>query len=139
MNPTNILLPSIAMALLTLGLLIYMGLRRVAAVKRGEVSSKFYRAYRDGEQPERLHVLGRHIQNHFEVPPLFHLVVLATYVTGLVDLASVGLAWAFVALRGVHTLVHLGSNRVSRRFNVFALSVLVLIALWVNLFIGLLN
>lgn len=139
MNPTNILLPSIAMALLTLGLLLYMGLRRVAAVKRGEVSIKFYRAYRDGEQPERLHVLGRHIQNHFEVPPLFHLVVLATYVTGLVDLASVGLAWAFVALRCVHTLVHLGSNRVSRRFNVFALSVLVLIALWVNLFIGLLN
>jgi hypothetical protein len=83
MNPTNILLPSIAMALLTLGLLLYMGLRRVAAVKRGEVSVKFYRAYRDGEQPERLHVLGRHIQNHFEVPPLFHVVVLATYVTGL--------------------------------------------------------
>jgi hypothetical protein len=139
MNPTDILMPSIAMALLTLALLVYMGLSRFRAVRRREVNPKFYRSYREGEQPERLHVLGRHVQNHFEVPPLFHVVVLATYVTGLVDPLGVSLAWAFFGLRCVHTFVHLGTNNVLRRFTVFGLSVVMLAALWVRLLLGLLD
>jgi len=136
-DPSSILYPSIAMALLTLALLVYMGLSRAGAVRRGEVNPRFYRSYREGEQPEALHVLGRHVQNHFEVPPLFHVVVLATYVTGLVDGLAVGLSWAFFGLRCLHTMVHLGGNRVPRRFAVFGLSVLALAGLWVHLWWGL--
>ncbi len=139
MDPTSILYPSIAMALLTLALLVYMGLTRAGAVRRGEVNPRFYRSYREGEQPEALHVLGRHVQNHFEVPPLFHVAVLATYVTGLVDGLAVLLAWSFVGLRIAHTLVHLGGNRVPRRFAVFALSVLALAGLWLHLMWGLMS
>lgn len=137
MDPSSILYPSIAMALLTLALLVYMGLSRAGAVRRGEVNPRFYRSYREGEQPEALHLLGRHVQNHFEVPPLFHVVVLATYVTGLVDGLAVGLSWAFFGLRCLHTMVHLGGNRVPRRFAVFGLSVLALAGLWVHLWWGL--
>lgn len=139
MDPISILFPSIAMALLTLALVLYMGLSRFAAVRRREVNPKFYRAYREGEQPERLHVLGRHVQNQFEVPPLFHVVVLATYVTGFVDEVAVALAWSFFGLRCLHTVIHLGSNNVPRRFAVFGLSVLALAGLWANLLLNLIS
>ena len=48
-------------------------------------------------------------------------------------------AWSFVGLRIAHTLVHLGGNRVPRRFAVFALSVLALAGLWLHLMWGLMS
>jgi len=44
-----------------------------------------------------------------------------------------GLAWAYVALRLLHSFIHVGYNKVMHRFNVFALSALVLLVMWVLL------
>ncbi len=43
---------------------------------------------------------------------------------------SLGLAWAYVALRVVHSAIHCGYNRVMHRFYAFLASNLVLWALW---------
>jgi hypothetical protein len=48
-----------------------------------------------------------------------------------VDAVGLGLAWAFVALRIAHSAVHLTYNHVVHRMRVFALSVLVLLTLWI--------
>ena len=45
---------------------------------------------------------------------------------------TVGLAWAYVGLRVVHSLVQILSNRVIIRFSVFALASLCLMALVVH-------
>ena len=139
MQPTAILYPAIAMFGLTFSLLAYLAVCRFRAVGQGEISIKYYRAYNEGTQPPRLHLLGRHIQNHFEVPPIFYIAVLFTFVAGAVNPVSVTLAWLFVAARVVHSFIHLGSNDVSRRFFTFGAGVLVLAGLWVNLLVCLLR
>lgn len=130
MEPQVILFPSVAMFLLTFGVIVRMGLARYLAIQSGAVSIKFFRTYDEGEQPARLHLLSRHVQNHFEVPPLFHLGVLMAFVTGAVSLASVAFAWLFFGVRCFHTYIHLGSNDVSVRFFTFGTSLAALAGLW---------
>lgn len=138
MQPELIFYPAIAMFLLTMFVLFRTGLARNAAVRRREVDVRFYQLYQ-GEEPAHLRLLSRHLQNHFEIPPLFYVVVLALYVTGQVTMLSLIGAWLFVALRVLHSVVHLGGNVVLRRFFVFIASCVSLILLWLYLLIGLLG
>lgn len=137
MESHHILYPAIAMFLLTIGTIFRLGLARYRAIHAGNVSIAYYRTYNEGDQPERLHLLGRHVQNHFEVPPLFHLGVLFAFVSETVSPTGIVLAWSYFALRCVHTYIHLGSNNVSRRFAVFGSSLLVLTGLWISVLVGL--
>jgi hypothetical protein len=59
--------------------------------------------------------------------------VLFTLQLDFADIAYVVLGAAYVALRVVHTAVHIGSNTVRLRFNVFLLSCAVLWAIWLRL------
>ena len=133
MSKAAILYPSAVMALFTLTLLLAMGLRRFAAIQRRTVSIKHYRTYAEGAEPESMRQHSRHVQNHFEVPPLFHLVVWGTYALDQVTPVAVYAAWFFVATRALHSFIHLGSNDVSKRFFVFGLGVMTVAFLWARL------
>src|SRR5262245_41222373 len=126
MDRTLIVYPAIAMFFLTAAMIARLAYLRIGAVQRGEIGVGYFRLYDEGKQPPALQLIGRHVQNHFEVPPLFHAVVLFLYVTESVTPLAVGLAWGYVALRCVHSAVHLGSNDVPRRLQVWASSLLVL-------------
>ena len=132
----NVLYPVFAMFVLTISVAMRLAALRYSAVSKGKVNGKFYEAY-VGEEPEYLRVTARHLTNLLEIPVLFYIGCLLAFVTHQSGALIVGLAWAYVLLRVIHTLVHLGSNVVLTRFRVFALSVFVLVALWVTLFIGL--
>lgn len=68
--------------------------------------------------------------NHLmEQPTLFYAVALSLAVLGDTSSASVWLAWAYVALRMVHSLVQVLVNVITLRFAVFSVSSLVLFAL----------
>lgn len=133
MNSTTILYPAIAMFALTFGAILSLGFARYRAIRRGDVRISFFRTYDEGSQPPRLHLLARHVQNHFEVPPLFYVGVLLTFVSGSVNMPAVIFAWLFVAARCVHSYIHLGSNNVSRRFFTFGASLIFLAGLWLTL------
>jgi hypothetical protein len=124
------------MFMLTASIVAYTGGSRLAAIRRREVSIRYYRLYNEGEQTPRLHVIGRHLQNHFEVPPLFYIAVLFLYATGSVTPAAVVLAWLYFGSRCVHSFIHLGSNNVTHRFIAFAISGLILVGLWVSLLLS---
>jgi hypothetical protein len=131
----NVLYPVFALLALTLAVAIRMGYARYTAVSKKEVDGRYYVAYQ-GNEPERLRVIGRHFSNLLEVPPLFYIACIIAFVTGQQGVLVISLAWAYVALRVVHTCIHLGPNIVMLRFQVFVLSVLVLAALLVVLFLG---
>jgi hypothetical protein len=139
MEQTAIIFPGIAMFFLTASAVIYMGIKRHAAIQGREVSIAYYRLFNEGNQPARLQLISRHVQNHFEVPPLFYIVVLFLYVSGTVTPWTVTLAWLYVVSRCVHSYIHLGSNNVSQRFFVFGASGLVLVTLWGSLLVSLLT
>lgn len=138
MQPSAIVFPAIAMFFLTSGMIGLLAIRRLTAVRRGEISLAYFKLYNLGMQPDALQQIGRHVQNHFEVPPLFYIVVLFLYVTGTVTALTVGLAWTYVALRVVHSLIHLGSNDVNLRFTAFGASLFTLTGLWLALLFALL-
>lgn len=71
--------------------------------------------------------------NHLmEQPTLFYALAISAALLGAEGSTSVALAWAYVALRVVHSLVQATWNKIEVRFSVFALSSLVLIALLVQ-------
>ncbi|WP_033073113.1 MAPEG family protein [Sphingopyxis sp. MWB1] len=71
-----------------------------------------------------------HNYNHLmEQPTVFYAVALALAIGGMGGGISAQLAWAYVALRIVHSLIQVTVNRVLWRFSVFALASLVLLAL----------
>ena len=68
--------------------------------------------------------------NHLmEQPTLFYAVALGLAVLGDHSTISLALAWAYVALRIVHSLVQTTTNRITLRFAVFFVSSLALFAL----------
>jgi hypothetical protein len=136
MDASSIIFPAVAMFMLTASVIAYTGGSRLAAIRRGDVSIRYYRRYNEGEQTPRLQVIGRHLQNHFEVPVLFYIVVLFLYVTNAVTPVAVVLGWLYFASRCLHSFIHLGSNNVTHRFAAFAVSGLILISLWISLLIA---
>jgi hypothetical protein len=65
--------------------------------------------------------------NHLhEQPTVFYALAFYSYLVGVADPLNVGLAWAYVGLRVVHSLVQSTVNFVPVRFAVFTLASLVL-------------
>ena len=135
--PNLILYPIFAMFLLVAIVLLRMRSMRFAAVRNRQLSAEYYRAFQGGEEPEPLRVIARHFSNLFEVPVLFYVGVLMTYITHQVTYWMVGCAWMYVALRYVHSYVHLTSNNVIVRFSVYFSSGFVLLVMWSTLFVQL--
>lgn len=69
-------------------------------------------------------------RNLFEVPVLFYLLCVALVLNGGSTPGFVSAAWAYVALRLVHSLIHVTYNRVVHRFLVYVASTLLLFGMW---------
>ncbi|MFQ5983734.1 MAG: MAPEG family protein [Woeseiaceae bacterium] len=134
-----ILYPIFALAGLTFFCVLRLGYLRFSAVRRGEIDGRFFRLYKDYEEPEYLRAMSRHVVNLHEAPVLFYAVAVIAYVTETVTTLSIALAWIYVALRYLHSYIHQTSNIVLHRFRVFATSQVVLAALWVVVLVGLLR
>lgn len=115
---------------LTLFCIARLGYLRSVAVKKGHIDPKFFSLYRDYEEPEKLAAYSRHVVNLFETPIIFYVLVITAFITGQTGNIVVGLAWIYFGLRLVHSYVHLTSNVVPVRFQLFLISMLVLVVLW---------
>lgn len=139
MTSFQILYPAFAMFTLSIGSVLALGFLRFRALQQRAVKMSYYKTYDQGSEPEALRQLSRHVQNHFEVPVLFHVGLLIAFVTQSSATALLVLAWGYVAARAVHTVIHVGSNNVTHRFMAYATSVFLLIGLWAVLLAGLLS
>jgi len=126
----HILYPVFAMMALTIFCMVRLGLLRWSAVRRGEVDPRFFTLFRGYEEPDKLAAYSRHVVNLFEAPLLFYIISLTAFVSGQTGTWLLGLAWAYVGLRFIHSYVHLTSNVVLTRFRIFVFSMLTLSALW---------
>ena len=71
------------MSFLTLVVALMLVIKRFAAVSQRRVNPKFYKLYREGQEPEDVAVYNRHLINLFEQPVLFYTVIVMAYATGL--------------------------------------------------------
>ncbi|WP_226468226.1 MAPEG family protein [Luteimonas panaciterrae] len=133
MNQIAILYPVIAMAALTFIVLLLIPYQRFRAVIRKQVVADDFKFGESGSVPPAVCIPNRNYMNLLELPLLFYVGCLVMFVTQAVTPVAVGLAWAYVALRSVHSLIHLTYNNVVHRLAFFALSNVALVALWILL------
>lgn len=128
---TGIFWPMIALASLTLIVLLIVPSLRIAAVQQGKAQIKDYR-YGDTENvPIKARLANRNYINLLQMPVLFYVVCLMFFVTDTVTNSVLTLAWIFVASRLVHSMIHIGYNNITHRFMSFVISNLLLAGLWV--------
>lgn len=125
--------PVFALAAWTGVMLVLVAARRVRAGRQGRVHVREYALGESALVPADVRLPNRNYMNLLELPVLFYVACLLAQVTGLASPTLVVLAWAYVALRVVHSLVHVTCNRVLHRFAAFGASNGVLIAMWLLL------
>ena len=128
----EILYPVVALAALTFGVLLRIPFVRFRAARAGLVKARDFQYGESAEVPPQLTLPNRNLMNLLELPVLFYVVCLAYYVTGTADTLALNLAWAYVALRAVHSMIHLTYNNVFHRLRAFAASNVVLVVLWIR-------
>ncbi|WP_341501290.1 MAPEG family protein [Gallaecimonas sp. GXIMD4217] len=122
-----------ALLLLTTAVAVLMLIRRIKAARSGEVRLRQYKLM-DGDMPDKVVQAGNNYRNLFEMPVLFYTAVVAFLALGEgSEPVALALAWGYVALRAVHSAIHLTYNHVGHRLGIFLLSNLVLLALWLRL------
>ena len=129
MNQQAILAPVFIQVALTFALLFTLGPARVAAVRRGEVKIQDI-ALGQNAWPDHITQIGNSFANQFQLPVLFYVLVALALVTSKVDAVLTWGAWAFVVSRVAHAAVHITTNRITQRFNAFAVGAFVLAAMW---------
>jgi len=135
-----IIAPIVALGLWTMVMWVWMYATRLPAMARAGIDGTKLigstgRSLRDemvaaGE--ERASWVADNYNHLLEQPVVFYAITLVLAVIGAGDGLSLTLAWAYVALRVVHSLVQVLSNRVLVRFSVFALASLTLIGLVIS-------
>jgi hypothetical protein len=125
-----ILWPAFALFALTMLSVLRLARMRFAAARAGAVDARFYKVFKGEGEPPELAAMTRNVVNLYEMPTLFYAGTAFAFAAGATGTALVALGWVYVALRGLHTAIHVTTNKVRWRFRVFAASWLVLIAYW---------
>jgi hypothetical protein len=130
---SQILGPVIALAGWTLVMLIWMLGTRLPAMRGAGIDLGKLTGTRGTDADKVLPAQVQwkaHNYNHLhEQPTLFYAVALTLAIIGQGHGLNLWLAWAYVILRIVHSLVQATFNRVSTRFALFLLSTLALVGL----------
>ena len=133
MEASAILQPVVALGLWTAVMMVWMYATRIPAIGTTEIPDDKM-GHPAGMQllPYEVRRIADNYNHLFEQPTLFYAIALTIAVAGHVDTWAVNLAWAFVAIRIVHSLLQATVNIVMLRFAIFMVSWLVLIAMMVR-------
>ena len=130
MNPTSILLPVMALVGWTLLVLLLVPYRRFQAGFRGIVTMEDFKHGESAKVPGSVGIPNRNYMNLLEAPLLFYAVCFTCFMAQQTDSSALLIAWIYVGLRVVHSLIHLSYNNVAHRLIAFAASNVVLAVLW---------
>lgn len=128
MNQNHIFLPCFVLILHTAVILVIMFMRRLNAIKRGEIKAAFFKTYDMPVQAPHLTVqAARNFSNLFEAPTLFYVLCLFALVLKQVDLSLYISAWLFVIFRLIHSFIHITANKIIMRATIYGVSWLFLL------------
>jgi len=122
MKNTSIFLPALLLMFWTLTVLLVVPIRRVKAVTQKRLTPQDFSHGESPQVPADVALPNRIFMNLVEVPVLFYALVFMTHLTGLVNGLTLGLAWAYVVLRLVHSGIYFTYNHVGHRALVFGTS-----------------
>jgi hypothetical protein len=128
------LTPVLALICWTLLIWIWMYATRIPAMQRARIQPQEARFPGSLDRlPDGARQVADNYNHLFEQPTIFYAlcfyIVLAGPGAAHTDPLNIDLAWAYVGLRVVHSLIQCTANIVNLRFVVFALSTLMLMAM----------
>ncbi|MBB5519933.1 MAPEG family protein [Amphiplicatus metriothermophilus] len=132
MTNAELWLFSAVLAQIALTAVLYLALVRARfSVPKAELRPEM--AYDQAAWPTKARQVSNAVISQFELPVLFYAGALFAFVLGAASWTLVALAWAFVATRVVHAVIHTGKNVIMPRFFIFLAGFLLLIAFWIAL------
>ncbi len=130
---SSILTPMLALVSWTLVMWLWMYATRLPAMSKANIDPQ------DAAHPGSLNVLpteARRIADNYnhlhEQPTIFYALVVYAHLTGMTDGTTIMLAWAYVAIRVLHSLLQATINKVMIRFLLFATGSIILIVMAVR-------
>ncbi|HET6526196.1 MAPEG family protein [Sphingopyxis sp.] len=140
MDTNAILGPVATLALWSMVMWVWMYATRIPAMQRAKIdAAKMVGGTGKGLDdvlPPEVQWKAHNYNHLMEQPTVFYAVAIALAVGGMGGGLNTQIAWVYVALRIVHSLIQVTVNRVMWRFLVFALASLALFALCVHAFMG---
>ena len=139
MSQSQILLPCVALAVLTAIVWIRLYVERIGEMRTRRIRPQVLASAREVAQALQNVNAADNFRNLFEVPVLFYVFCISLAVTQLVTPLDIWAAWGFVVLRAAHSLIHLTYNRVMHRFMAYAASTVLVFIMWVSFGVRLLS
>lgn len=131
-----ILAPVVALILWSLVMLTWLVVVRLPALRKAGININAVTGSRpgglDGLVDERAQWPAHNYIHLMEQPTLFYAVAVVLALTGTGGGLNLTLAWTYVGLRIVHSIVQATYNRIIVRFALFALATLCLLALAIH-------
>ena len=129
----DIIYPVFSLVILTFIIAFASGISRFISVRRKDINPKYYIFMSGDTPPDYVQKLSRNFANLLETPILFYLLAVLIIALQIDSALMVKLAWLYVFFRLVHSVIHISYNHVLHRFTAFLLSMLTLLAMWVQL------
>ena len=127
---SSLLTPMLALIVWSLVMLAWTYAVRIPAIRKAGIDpAKAQEPTSLDGLPLKVRQVAYNYNHLMEQPTLFYALVAYTYLAGQQNGVNLILAWAYVALRVVHSLVQATVNLVLVRFGVFMAGTLVLAAL----------
>ena len=128
--------PVVALVAWTLVMLVWMAISRGVAAKKAGIQLGASRGGRgqdlEGKVDAEAQWKAHNYAHLMEQPTIFYAIVFALILMGMDVQINVWLAWAYVGLRIVHSIVQATVNIVKYRFALVALSTFCLVGLTVH-------
>ena len=133
MLTTSLIPPVLALVGWTFVMWVWLYATRIPAMRAAKLDlDKMSRTGAQLELPPEVSRVADNYNHLHEQPTIFYALALAAQLGNAVDACAVALAWAYVALRVVHSFVQATRNVIMVRFCVFAAASLVLLLLLAN-------
>lgn len=132
----GILAPAAILVLWTLIMLGWMSATRIPALGKAGIDLSKAVGGRgqdlEGALPPNVNWKSHNYTHLLEQPTIFYATVAILAIADAATPLNVGLAWGYVLLRIVHSIVQATINRIAIRFPLFLLSTFLLIVLSIN-------
>jgi hypothetical protein len=103
----DLIYPVFCLVVLTFIVATATGLSRLISVRRKDINPKYYVLMSGDTPPDYVQKLGRNFSNLLEAPVLFYVLAVLVVALQIDSALMLNLAWVYVALRLVHTIIHI--------------------------------
>ena len=129
----SLIAPVLALILWTFVIWFWMYFTRIPAMRAAGIDPAKIKSKGELDPlPIKVKQIADNYNHLHEQPTVFYALAICSHLLSMLDPMTVGLVWAYVGLRVVHSLIQCTGNFVPLRFMVFACSSVVLMIIAVR-------